>query len=381
MRQITTRERAFLSIGVLAGVGIFVYFILWPMLQGEQSGSMSGLEDMQERLESVEKLGSMQSLLVDLEKRLRSQSGYGEMSFKRGIADSVIISYLAETANQAGIKDIEQLDAKPDTKKQTQTEARSDQTILRSIVDQLYLCQVIDEVERLDEVETAEPEPRAADLSDDDAAEIENQKSEIKNSEVALGGSAEASQPAANSTSGMSSNEAKDFVSDETKDIEQAEPEGQATVNTLMFPLLPGSIPDEFKRSLAEWIESHQGQTIGTVDMEAIVEQVGIKDKEKENVKKQLKNYSDGIRETKSKVRLWLSILGVSQDAKTGQKIDRFSIKMVFKSGIDSLVKLLYNLQNSAKWLRVEGMRITISDRKQTLLSVELSMSATALYE
>ena len=374
MRQITTREKTFLSIGVLAGVSIFVYFVLWPMLQGERSGSMSSLEEMQERLESVEKLGGMEPLLVGLEKRMRSQSGYGEMSFKRGIADSIIIKYLAEAANQAGIKDLEQLDAKPDTRKQTQNEALpGDQTILRSIVDQMYLCQVMDEMERLDEVEAEELDHQEADLSDvTDAAEIENRKSKIKNSEVAPSGSAEVNQPAAGSTS----------------NVEPGGQEEQAAAYTTTFPPIPGNIPVatrhavSVQRSLAEWIESHQGQTIGTVDMDAIVEWAGIEDEtERESIEKGLKDYSDRVRETKNRTRQWLSKLGVLQNAKTGQKIGRFSIKMVFKSRIDQLAKLLYNLQNSAKWLRVEGMRITISDRKETLLSVELSMTATTLYE
>ena len=97
MRQITTRERAFLGIGLLVAVVIFVYFIFWPMLQGKQSGPMSSLEETQERLESVKALESMRPLLVSLEERMISQSGYGGMSFRRGIADSMIITYLANT--------------------------------------------------------------------------------------------------------------------------------------------------------------------------------------------------------------------------------------------------------------------------------------------
>jgi len=363
MRRITTREKAFLGIGALATVVIFIYFIFWPMLQGEQSGAISSLEEVEERLESVKALESMETLLVGLEERMRSQSGYGGMSFKRGIADSMIITYLAEAAKQADIKDLEQLDAKPDTTRKTQTEAKSDKAILRSTVHQLYLCQVMDEMERLDEAE----------------AEGMSSSSEVneKNLDVLLemtpDGSAEVNQPAAAST----------------LDMEQAELEEQvgtasepARTNAVVFPLLPGNIPDEVRRRLARWTEAHQGQTIGIADINNILEEIGLEDeKEEDRVRKRLQLYRDRIRERKDEVLLMLSKLGISQNARMEQKADEFSVKMVFKSRMDQLVKLLYNLQNSAKWLRVEGMRVTISDRKETLLSVELSMTATTLYD
>ena len=67
MRQITKREKAVLSIGALSAVAVFVWFVLLPMLQSGGPKEKSSLEVMQERLEAVQKLSGMSSILVDLE--------------------------------------------------------------------------------------------------------------------------------------------------------------------------------------------------------------------------------------------------------------------------------------------------------------------------
>jgi hypothetical protein len=54
---------------------------------------------------------------------------------------------------------------------------------------------------------------------------------------------------------------------------------------------------------------------------------------------------------------------------------------MVFKSEMGQLIKLLYNLQTSVKWVKVEGLQITMADRQKALLGVELSMTATVFYD
>ena len=162
MRQITVREKTFLSVGALIAVVMFVYFVLWPMLQGNSSGEMSDLEEMQERLEVMERLEGMEPLLTNLEERMKSQSGREKLSFKRGTADSVVIKFLADTAANAGIKEIEQLDAKPDTSRRTQTDPIGNPDIVKAVVDQLYLSQVMDEAERKtnpDDDDAAEDKP------------------------------------------------------------------------------------------------------------------------------------------------------------------------------------------------------------------------------
>jgi hypothetical protein len=117
-------------------------------------------------------------------------------------------------------------------------------------------------------------------------------------------------------------------------------------------------------------------------DMNWILNDAGMEDEEENaRVKKWLKLYSERVGEVKKELRQWLTKLEVSKDAKSGQKAEKFTVKMVFKSQMEQLVKLLYNLQESAKWLKIESMRVSISDRKETLLSVELSMTATTLYD
>ena len=75
-----------------------------------------------------------------------------------------------------------------------------------------------------------------------------------------------------------------------------------------------------------------------------------------------------------------LDDVGISQTDIASQRMSKYAIKMVFKSKIDQLVKFLYDVQDSARWLKVDSMRIGISERKETTLSVELSMTAMVLY-
>ena len=79
--------------------------------------------------------------------------------------------------------------------------------------------------------------------------------------------------------------------------------------------------------------------------------------------------------------RAWLKKLDITKSPKMGQKIGTFSVRMVFKSKMEQLVKFMYNLQTSAKWVKVESVRISISDQKENILSVDLSMTAKTLYE
>lgn len=440
MRRITTREKAFLGIGALTTVAIFVYFIFWPMLQGKQSGPMSSMEEIQERWESAKMLEGMTPLLVDLEKRMRSESGYGEMSFKRGIADSMIIKYLAEAAKQAGIGEIEQLDAKPDTSKKTQTEARSDRAILRSVVDQLYLSQLLNELgqkagttdessaasgipaspqgskeflspnedsssdsnalvgeQARDIFDPSQLPPDALEVLEESGVSIEELRKDLepprtrgpgRESKAELGTDAPSDGTGITEGGELTGPGAPKEAGSEGPPLEK-EDSGELSVSTedieqvkLEFPMVPKDIPDEVRRSLIRFIEASQGKTIVTSDISRVIAEAGLEDeKEKERVEKRLQLYKDRVRERKDEVFLKFSKLGILQNAKVGQRTDEFSVKMVFKSQMDQLVRLLYNLQNSAKWLRLEGMRITVSDRKETLLSVELSMTATTLYD
>ena len=422
MKQITTREKIILGIGVLAALATFVYFVFLPMLQGRRSGSVSSLEEMQERLDSVEKLRDMEPLLVNLEKEMRSQSGYEEMSFERGTADSMIIKYLAQIAAQANIKDLEQLDAKADTRRKSRTGEVVDQAVLKSVVDQLYSLHVLDEMER---------EANAISESDSDsnpspALSNPGTDGEEENAETVRQGDFDLSQlpPVAlrfleeqgisleelrgnpelqeklrrefearfrAGRSGNSPDDGENRQMEEPNDSnkpkesnsgESAQNQEIVKSKKLMFPPIPKNIPSGVKQSLARLIKEKQGQMIGKADISKILEESRLdNEKEEERVEKRLQLYNNLVREKKNEMLLWLSKLDISRNFKKEQKAGEFSIKMVFKSQMEQLVRLLYNLQNSAKWLKVESIRVGISDRKQTTLSVELSMTATTLYD
>jgi hypothetical protein len=386
MRKLTTRESAFLGAAALIAVAIFVYLIFLPMLQDGGSGTSSNLDEVQEKLESMRKLADIEPLMVKMEERMRAQSGYGEMLFKREIADSMIIKYIAEAAGRADIKGIEQLDAKPDTSRSARTVARTDQdntgieaeedeNILGPIVDQVYLAQVMDE-KNAGEGGPPEPNPDSTppDESKNDDAAPDNSPSDTSESpeerEEAEENSGLQEEPEAEA------GQEEESGKPETVDTEQVES------RNLTFPPLPRNIPGEARESLANMIEAHQGKTIGAADIKGILDNAGIEDEEERvRVTKVLQVYRDRVAEEKKDVRGWLKKLDITESPKMGQKIGTFSVRMVFKSKMEQLVKFLYNLQTSAKWLRVESIRISISDQKESILSVDLSMTAKTLYE
>ena len=351
MRKVTGREKILIITAGLIAVAIFA-FIFLPMLRGKQPGSISrsmdSLDDMQERLEAMEKLENAQPLLLRLESRMREQVGYEGMSLKRGIAGSMIEGYLARAAAEAEIKDLEQLYAKLDTSKQTQTKA--DKNTLRPIADQLHLCQVIYEIEQ-------------------------EEKNPVENSEESV---------TENPGSEHGSEQMEEEPGELDKPSTQAKaPAEQAESKNLIFPAVPRDIPASVKRSLVRFIEADPGNMIVISDIEAIMDDAGLEDEvERGHVRKRLQLYSDRVKEVKYDELLpWLNKLGILQDAHKSQRLGRFTVKMVFKSRIESIVKFLYNLQSSAKWIKIESMRLSISNQKETVLSVELSMTATALYD
>ncbi len=373
MRKFTTRESAFLGVAALIAVAIFVYLILLPMLQDDGSGTGSSMAEVQEKLESMQKLAGMEPLVVEMEERMRVQSGFGEMLFQREIADSMIIKYVAEAAGRADIKEIEQLDAKPDTSKSVQAVARGEQTVLGSIVDHVYLAQVMDE---RNAGEGGPPESNP-DLTPPDESKNEDAAPDNSPSDTAESPSEEREESEEESELQEDPEEQPEEETElKTSDTEQVES------RNLVFPPLPRNIPDEARESLAKTIEAHQGKTIGAADIKGILDDAGIEDEEeRERVTKSLQLYKDRLAEKKKDVRTWLGKLDITKNARTGQKVGTFSVRMVFKSQMDQLVRFLYNLQTSAKWIRVESIRISISDQKQNILSVDLSMTAKTLYE
>jgi predicted transcriptional regulator len=253
---------------------------------------------------------------------MKTQLGYAQLSFKREIADAMIVKYIAQIASQSDIKEIEQLDAKPDKSRKSQMDTKSDQAIKESVVDQLYLSQL---------------------------------NSEKSNSITA--------KPADGSSKGAS-------------------PADKEETSTKVFPLIPKDIPDSVKQSLIKFEESHQGVTVNSEDIDEIINSANVKDeKEKDQIKKRLTLYNGGVKEKKGEVAGLLTRLDIMKNVKMEDKAGKYSVKMSFKSEMPQLVKLLYNLQNSARWVKVDGMQISVADRNRALLAVELSMTATALYE
>ncbi len=379
MRKLTTRESAFLGVAALIAVAIFVYLILLPMLQDDGSGTSSSLDEVQEKLESMQKLADMEPLMVKMEERMRAQSGFGEMLFKREIADSMIIKYIAEAAGRVDIKEIEQLDAKPDTSKSTQAAARGEQTVLGSIVDQVYLAQVMDEKNAGEG--GAEGGPPNSNTDSTAPGESKNDDAAPNNA---------TSDTSESPTEEREESEGNSELQEQPEETEQKEESGNLeTVDTeqvesrkMMFPPLPRNIPGEAREALANTIETHQGKTIGAADIKGILDDAGIEDEEeRERVTKSLQLYKDRVAEKKKDVRAWLGKIDTIKNARAGQKVGTFSVRMLFKSKMEQLVRFLYNLQTSAKWLKVESMRISISDQKENILSVDLSMTAKTLYE
>jgi len=378
MRQITAREKAFLSIGALAAVALFVYFILLPWLQGGGSGPMSSLEEMEAKLEAFEKLEVLGQPLIALEEKMKSHSGYENISFRSGTANSVIISiinnYLSEAANRAGVRNLEQLDTKVDTKGSKVATINS-KAVLASVVDRLHLQQVKSDLERIDAMEAEKVDSEAASLFDENADE---------NSEAGANPDPDASDENADSeenTDQDSGNPAEPADAEAPNESEDAsENPEQADSKILIFPVVPNDLPGEVRDSLVRFMENHNGKTLLNNNIDEIIDDVGFSDeKERVRIKKRLQLYNSRVKEKKTEIAKWFETLGVLKASNTGPKMGKFSVKMVFKSQIQQLVDLLYNLQNSARWLKVESLRISIADRKQTLLGVELNMTATTL--
>ena len=380
MRQITTREKAFLSVGVLAAVAILVWFVLLPMLKSGKSEQQSSLEEMQERLAAVQKLAGISPMLTDLEANIREQSGYKKMLFKRGSASPAMIRYIAQAANEAGIKEIDQLNAKLDTSKKSKTDVIDQKNILNSIADQLYMKHVLDEVKQAakavdedadkDDPPDEQPEPDKSEESSDASEEPSDTPENPGNEESNENDNSEPIKAEESTESDVSE---EPEASEAPEDVKEAEPK--------RLPPVPKDIPHEVKESLAEFIKARQGKTLGLVDIDKILENAGVEDEsEVKRIKGRLQGHSKRVREAKDEMVEWLGDVGISQTAIDSQRLSKYTIKMVFKSKIDQLVKFMYNVQDSARWLRVDSMRIGISDRKETTLSVELSMTATVLY-
>ena len=345
MKKITNREKVIVGFGVLITIGVLVYFFLWPVLMRNQS--KSDLKTKQERLQSVEKLKAMEPMIVELEKNMREQLGYSQITFKRNSAEATIMEKLAKIANQSEIKEIEQLDVKPEKNKKSLASLKGDQSTLKSTVDYLYMSQVINEKDNTTAPKETKP--------------LSNNPTEEKNLKEKNTNSSEKSEK-------------------DAKDVK--DPDETSIASGLIFPPIPKDIPEEAKQALVKFVQTYNGKTITSEDASEIVDSSGIKDEqESDRIKKRLAMYGNRVKEKKNEVFELTNKLGMLQNTKIEDKAGKFTAKMVFKSEMGQLIKLLYNLQTSVKWVKVEGLQITMADRQKALLGVELSMTATVFYD
>lgn len=351
MKKITNREKIMIGFGAVAAIGILTYFVILPMFVGDRAKARSDFKIKQEKLLALEKLKTMDPLITDLEGNMKTQLGYSQMSFKRSSAEPTIMKYIAQIANQSDIKEIEQLDVKPEKGKKKQAEQKSDQNTLKSVVDRLYLSQVVKEKDN--------PEQPSA-----------------------VGGSSTPERKIVK----ISDNSVKDEIKAESKKTDkkstEANPEESLESNGLLFPLMPKDASIEIKRAFVGFVQTHSGQTPTSEELDSIIESSGIKDEQqKEQIKKRFVLYDNRVKDKKGDVFGLINKMDIAKNTKLEDRASKFTAKMVFKSDITQLIKLLYNLQTSAKWVKVDSIQINVADRQKGTLAVEISMTATALYD
>jgi hypothetical protein len=351
MKKITNREKVMIGFGAIAAIGILFYFVILPLFAGDRAKAKSDFKIKSEKLQALEKLKSMDPLITDLEGNMKTQLGYSQMSFKKVSAEPTIMKYIAQIANQSEIREIEQLDVKPERSKKKQAEQKNDQKTLESVVDRLYMAQVVKEKDNPEQPiavgGSSTPDKKILKISDNgvkDDVKAENKKTDKKSTETDLEGSLES--------------------------------------NGLLFPLMPKDAPIEVKRAFVGFVQTHNGQTPDSEELDSIIESSGIKDdQQKEQIKKRFIIYDNRVKEKKGDAFGLINKMDIAKNTEQEKKVGRFTAKMVFKSDITQLIKLLYNLQTSAKWVKVDSIKINIADRQKGTLAVEISMTATALYD
>ena len=86
-----------------------------------------------------------------------------------------------------------------------------------------------------------------------------------------------------------------------------------------------------------------------------------------------LTEYVDEILEQENQLHTWL--VGVPST----HQPEMYIVDMRFSNRIERVVRLIYAIESSSKWLRVRDLQITIADKKETTISTNLSMIARVL--
>lgn len=86
-----------------------------------------------------------------------------------------------------------------------------------------------------------------------------------------------------------------------------------------------------------------------------------------------LTQYVDQILEREEKLHSWLATVPSTHQPET------YIVDMRFSNRIERVVRLIYAIESSSKWLQVRDLQITIADKKEATISANLSMIARVL--
>ena len=86
-----------------------------------------------------------------------------------------------------------------------------------------------------------------------------------------------------------------------------------------------------------------------------------------------LTQYVDQILEQEEKLQGWLASVPSTHQPET------YIVDMRFSNRIERVVRLIYAIESSSKWLQVRDLQITIADKRKTTINANLSMIARVL--
>ncbi len=86
-----------------------------------------------------------------------------------------------------------------------------------------------------------------------------------------------------------------------------------------------------------------------------------------------LTQYIDQILEQEDRLTGWLATVPSTHQP------EAYIVDMRFSNNIEKVVRLIYAIESSSKWLQVRDLQITVADKKQTTISANLSMIARVL--
>ena len=86
-----------------------------------------------------------------------------------------------------------------------------------------------------------------------------------------------------------------------------------------------------------------------------------------------LTQYVDQVLEQEDRLQDWLATVPSTHQP------EAYIVDMRFSNNIERVVRLIYAIESSSKWLQVKDLQITVADKKETTISANLSMIARVL--